>query len=373
MKSLFNESQEQFLFDEDPEYLDFKKNIKILIVDELKEDCLIIESYLRCLGHENIRSASNGFQGVRLIEEECPDIVLMEIEMPGFNGPEMLLRLRKKIINQELTVLMISAYGSMENIVLCIKMGAIDFLSKPFNQDLLRSRIEACLQKKWFIYKNNRYREQLKNERNKYENLLHAVFPAAIVEELAQTNKVAPKIYENVAVLFTDIVGFTSYCEEHSLEEISSTIRSYAEICEKAALRNNLQKLKTIGDGFMAVGGMIFESQNPVEDCLNCALQIIEEYAGRGKGCAVRAGIEIGPVIGGIVGHRQYLFDIWGDTVNTCARILSETEPNCVCLTSSAWSKCSDRYHGQSLGFGAVKGKSREIELFQVSIDNNYN
>lgn len=354
--------------DIDLEYLNFKKNIKILIIDDKKEDCLLLNQYLRFLGYENIRTAKDGFQGLRLVEKETPDIILMDIDIQGMSGLEMLFLLQMKIINQELMVLIISSFDAIKNVVLCIKMGAVDFLSKPFNQDLLKVRIEACIQKKWFLDQNNRYREQLKIERNRYENLLHSVFPESIVQELAETNKITSKIYQDVAVLFTDIVGFTGYCEEHSLEEISSAIQTYAEICEKAAIEHNLQKLKTVGDGFMAVGGMISENISPAEDCLNCAVQIIQECKKQDANWQIRAGIDVGPVIGGIVGHRQYLFDIWGDVVNTCARVLACAEPNSICLTRYAWERCRECHTGESLGYRAVKGKSRHIEIFQVSL-----
>lgn len=361
--------------DVDLEYLNFKKNIKILIIDDVKEDCLLLDQYLRLLGYENIRIAKDGFQGLRLVEKETPDLILMDIDIHGMSGLEMLFLLRMKIINQELMVLIISAYDAMKNAVLCIKMGAVDFLSKPFNQDLLKVRIEVCIQKKWFLNQNNQYREQLKIERNRYENLLHAVFPESIVKELAETNKITSRIYQDVAVLFTDIVGFTRYCEEHSLEEVSSAMQIYAEICEKAAIDHNIQKIKTLGDGFMAVGGMMSENMNPVTDCLNCAIQIIQECKKQDEKWKIRAGVDVGPIIGGIVGHRQYLFDIWGDVVNTCARVQACAEPNSICLTSYAWVRCDGcdgcgkNYPGDSLGFRAVKGKSQHIEIFQVLVD----
>lgn len=363
--------QELMLHDEDsdPEYLYFKKHVSILIIDNLKEDCILLERYLKNLGYTNIRVAMDGFHGLQLIEEGLPDLILMDTDLPGISGMEMLLKLREKIISQELVVLMISAYDHMENIVNCIKMGAIDFLSKPFNQDLLKVRIEACVQKKWSINNNKLHQEQIKIERNRCEDLLHAVFPEPIVKELRETNQVIPKIYQDVAVLFTDIVGFTAYCEAHSLEEISSTIQNYAEICEKAAMENHLQKVKTIGDGFMAVGGILGENSNPVVDCLNCAIQIIHECQMKDRGWKIRAGLDVGPVIGGIVGYRQYLFDIWGDAVNTSAKVLACAEPNSICLTSSAWERCGNSYQDQakSLGLRAVKGKSQEIEIFQLS------
>jgi class 3 adenylate cyclase len=359
----------EVLFEEvEPAYLDFKQQIKILLIDDLENDCLVLEKYLMRLGYVNIKIARDGVEGLKLIEEYNPDLVLMDVDMPQVSGLEMLMLLRDNIINQELMILMISAYDSIENVVVCIKMGAIDFLSKPFNQELLKGRIEACIQKKWFVNKNRQYQQQINDAKTRYEMLLKSVFPAHIIQELTETSSVKPKTYENVAVLFTDVVGFTSFCETHSLDEIFATIQLYAKICEKAAMDHGLQKLKTIGDGFMAVGGMMTPSANPVVDCLRCASQIIEECMQMEMQWSVRAGIDMGTVTGGIVGHRQYLFDIWGDVVNTCARVLHCAAPNTICLTKYASAFCDEQWQTESLGWQTVKGKAQKVEIFQFRV-----
>lgn len=350
----------------DSDYLEFKKQVSILIVDDLKEDCDILLRFLSRLGYQNISVEMDARKALKRLNESKVDLLLLELEMPGLNGVEMLLRLKEKIVKQHLSVLILSANDTIENIVDCIKIGAVDFLPKPFDSVMLRVRIESCVQKQWYVHHAALDQAQIACEKKRYEKLLHNIFPPAIVKELAETNQVRPRIYSDVAVLFTDVVGFTSFCETHSLNDISQGLQVYAEICERAAINHNMHKLKTVGDCFIGVSGLFTETENPVLDCVQCALEIMEgckEMPGQWR---VHSGIDFGSVIGGVVGHRQYLFDIWGDVVNTSARLLIVANTDKICLTSEAWKKVQEVYQGKFLGWHTFKGKDIGIGIYEV-------
>jgi len=350
----------------DSRYPEFKKQISILIVDDFKEDCEILQRYLLRLGFENVNIETNALKALERLNHQQVDLLLLDIEMPELNGVEMLLRMKEQIIKQQLMVLIISAYDSMENVTTCIKMGAIDFLAKPFDTVMLQVRMESCIQKQWFIHQMHHYQKQLEVEKKKYEKLLYNVFPPTIVKELAETNHVTPRIYENVAVLCTDVVGFTAYCENHSLAEICSALQCYAEICEKAAINHNIQKVKTVGDCFIGVSGMLTTSETPVLDCIKCALEIAKESQLMEEQWRVHSGIDFGSLIGSVVGHRQFLFDIWGDVVNTSVRVLTCAEMDEICLTKEAWKQIKDVYESISKGKLVFKGKTKGLEIFQI-------
>ena len=144
-----------------------------------------------------------------------------------------------------------------------------------------------------------------------------------------------------------------------------SNLQDLVEEFEKLALEYELQKIKTNGDAFMAVSGLLKVEDNPVLNCVECGLKMIAAAQNLRSKWKVRIGIHIGPVIGGIVGHRQYLFDIWGDSVNTANRIESLGLPNTVTLSKEAWAKVSGKYSGESLGSVQVKGKG-ELEVIQI-------
>lgn len=345
------------------EFISFKEKIAILIVDDIEENCHVLDQYLRHIGYSHIQAVHDGATAVEMIHKNGFDLVLLDVDMPGMNGIEVLSKIKEELIHQKIMVIMVSAADTMENTIRCIRMGAEDFLSKPFNRDLLNVRIGSCVEKKWFNNKEILLRKRIEEEKQRYERLLNAIFPPSIVAELAMTNEVKTRFFPNVAVLFTDVVNFTKYCDTHELSEIINSIQDLAEMCENVAIKYKLQKIKTIGDGFLVTGGMLTENKNPVLDCIQCAEELLAESLKLPSKWQLRAGIAYGTVIGGIVGHRQYLFDIWGDTVNTAARVQAYAEPSTVALTKKAWEEVESIYHAHSLGLITLKGKD-PLEIF---------
>ena len=121
---------------------------------------------------------------------------------------------------REIPVIMISAVDEMDSVVRCIEGGAEDHLPKPFNAALLRARVHASLEKKRLRDQEAGYLKQIEVEKKRADDLLHATLPAAAVHELKATNVVRPRRFEDVAVLFCDVVGFTNYCDKHAPEEV---------------------------------------------------------------------------------------------------------------------------------------------------------
>lgn len=345
------------------DFKQFREKFPILIVDDNEENCLLLQRYLDRNGFTNTRIAYDGKQALAL--KDSAELILLDIDMPKMSGIEVLQHIKEEIIQGKLMVLMISAADTMANIIECIKGGAEDFLSKPFDPDLLNVRINTCIEKKWARAQQATYREKLMYEKNRYETLLNSVFPPAIVKELTETGKVQAANYRNVAVLFADIVSFTQYCSTHETTEIIDNLQEFAGLCEKIAIKNEVQKIKTIGDCFLGVSGMLTPSENPVLDCLNFAEEVLASMNQMKAKWQLRIGIHYGTVIGGIVGHKQYLFDIWGDTVNTASRIQKEAEPNRIFLSKNAWEQVNTLCSGDSLGTQKIKGKEpMEIVMF---------
>ncbi len=115
----------------------------------------------------------------------------------------------------------------------------------------------------------------------------------------------------------------------------------------------------------MAVGSLLKPLANPVLNCVRCGLEMLSATRRLPVGWQVRIGIHLGPVMAGVVGCRQYLFDVWGDTVNTAQRIESHGTGDAVSLSKAAWQQVSDHFEAESLGLVEVKGKGA-LEIFQV-------
>ncbi len=336
---------------------EYKKHFVILVVDDNENNVFTLTHRLKREGFDNVKTAYNGPDALEIIAKDNIDLVLLDIMMPGMSGYEVLEKLKDHIIHRRLMVLMISAEDSLESIVKCIKNGAEDFLPKPFNVDLLRVRIGSCMEKKWFTDQENHYRDQIETERKQYKDLLNSIFPSAVVNELTTTNEVKPRNYQNTAVMFADVVGFTKYCDSHSPEEILNNLQALVNEFETCALKYNVGKIKTIGDAFMATAGMLEESDNPVLDCIKCCEEMIKITPTLPAKWQLSVGISYGEVIAGIVGHRQYLYDVWGDTVNTASRLQALAEPDKIYLSKEAWAKIQDSCEAEPLGACVIKGK----------------
>ena len=173
-----------------------------------------------------------------------------------------------------------------------------------------------------------------------------------------------PRRFENVAVLFTDLVAFTTYCDQHTPEEVVSDLGGLFVSFEECARLHGLEKIKTIGDAFLATAGLLAPVADPLRAAVSCALAISEAAGQRGGGWRVRSGVHMGALMAGIVGHERYQFDIWGDIVNVAARLTGAASPSAVALTE----EMAARLPGAAvLSRGAVelkgKGSVRMVEV----------
>ena len=182
---------------------------------------------------------------------------------------------------------------------------------------------------RWRYVKKSR--AALETEKNRSENLLLNILPAEIAEELKEKGEAAARDFDLVSILFTDFKGFTEKSAELSagelIGEINHCFRAFDHICEKYGI----EKIKTIGDAYMAAGGLPVPSDEAVHNTVLAALEMqdfmnkrfVEKEATSGFTFKMRLGIHTGPVVAGIVGVKKFQYDIWGDTVNTASRIES--------------------------------------------------
>jgi class 3 adenylate cyclase len=259
---------------------------------------------------------------------------------------------------------MISALEEMDSVIRCIKLGAEDYLPKPFNAALLRARIGASLEKKRLRDQEAGYLKQIETEKQRVDELLGATLPAAAVQELKATNTVRPRRFNDVVVLFCDVVGFTTYCDQHTPEEVVGHLQDLVNCFEEIVARHGLEKIKTVGDAVMATAGLLQFIERPALAAVRCGLEMAQASRQLEAGWEVRVGVHQGPVVAGVIGRRQYMYDLWGDTVNIASRIADEAEPGTVVVSSETWPQLRDHCRGSSKGLVALKGKGN-LELIQ--------
>ncbi len=336
----------------------------LLVVDDNEDNRYTLTRRLKREGYTNLTTANDGREALEALAQRPFDLVLLDIMMPVMNGYEVLEHINGDEALRDIPVIMISALDDIDSVVKCIELGAQDYLPKPFNPVLLRARIGACLEKKRLRDREVDYLREIEAARKRSDELLSVILPLRAVEELKATDNVTPRRYDNVAVLFADIVSFTSYCDANHPETVVSHLQAFVEAFEELAVKHGLEKIKTIGDAFMATAGLLEPVDDEVLACVRCGLDMVAAAQELPAHWHVRVGIHHGPVVAGIVGRRKYSFDLWGDTVNTAARVCSHAGRDAVVLSETAWRRVADHCRGESLGGIPVKGKG-EIEMFR--------
>jgi class 3 adenylate cyclase len=168
-----------------------------------------------------------------------------------------------------------------------------------------------------------------------------------------------------VAVLFCDVTNFTAYCDKHEPEDVVSRLDALFVIFERVAAKHGLEKIKTIGDGFMAAAGLLHKVDDPLGSAVRCGLEMASTMIDAHLGWEVRVGVHAGPVVAGVVGQERYQFDIWGDTVNVAARMVGMSAPGSVAATQEIWERLSSAFAGEALGELEIKGKGT-IAIFGI-------
>ena len=210
-------------------------------------------------------------------------------------------------------------------------------------------------------------------EKERSDALLRNILPDETAEELKRNGFVQAKQYDSVSVLFTDFKDFSMRAELLSPQELVSEIDFYYKAFDRILDECDLEKIKTIGDAYMGAAGLPVLDPNHATKALRAALRIRdfvdrekEERRLSGKhSFDVRIGVNSGPVVAGVVGHRKFAYDIWGDTVNLASRMESCSEPGRVNISESTHSLIKDRFQCTYRGKLNVKSKG-EVEMYFV-------
>jgi class 3 adenylate cyclase len=214
---------------------------------------------------------------------------------------------------------------------------------------------------------------QLAEEQKKSENLLLNILPETVVHRLKEQPTTIAEAFGEVTVLFADIVGFTQLSTQVSPQELVALLNRIFSAFDELAEKHGLEKIKTIGDAYMIVGGLPVPRKDHAEAIIEMALdmqQAISQFnLETGFDCNIRIGINTGSVVAGVIGIKKFIYDLWGDTVNIASRMESHGIPGKIQITQSTYEqvkdKIKDKYTLESRGLIEIKGKG-EMHTYLV-------
>lgn len=202
------------------------------------------------------------------------------------------------------------------------------------------------------------------------QRLLLNILPASIADRLQHGESMIADRFEEMAVLFADVVDFTPFSARRPPAEVVGVLNEVFTIFDRLADRYGLEKIKTIGDAYMVAGG-ITPHGGGVEQVAEMALDMLDamgEYRTEsGSRLQIRVGLEVGPAVAGIIGLKKFIYDIWGDTVNTASRLESHGAPGRIQITAETADRLASGYVSEPRGIVEIKGKGSVEACFLVA------
>ena len=211
----------------------------------------------------------------------------------------------------------------------------------------------------------------LRVEKNKSEKLLLNILPKPIAEQLKQFQGSLAQQFDEVTILFADIVGFTPLSIQMPPLELLNLLNQIFSAFDQLAHKHEVEKIKTIGDAYMAAAGLPLPQDNHAEVIANMALdmqQAITRFQEQqGKSFQIRIGINTGPVVAGVIGIKKFIYDLWGDAVNVASRMESLSEPGKIQVTAATYERLKDKFVLEKRGAISVKGKGEMTTYWLVA------
>jgi class 3 adenylate cyclase len=352
------------------------KNIKIF---DLLQSAFKAEIQMYSIFHE-----SSGNKGIQTAKTQKPDLIIIDISVDNNHGISILKKIKEGETTFDIPVIMITEHADLEK---SFEAGAVDFIRKPPDKSELTIRIKSTLSifklikgivkqtEELEIQQDHleKQKQEIEIEKQKSDELLLNILPYEIAEQLKNKGMVDAKTYRLTSILFTDFKDFTHISAELSPEELIEELGIYFQKFDEITSRHFIEKIKTIGDSYMCVGGLPLRNKSNPFDTVLAALEIqkfVKEYNQEKKEkklpeWKLRIGIHTGKVIAGVIGSKKFAYDIWGDAVNTASRMESSGEAGEVNISGETYEYIKDYFECSHRGKIPAKNKG-EIDMYFV-------
>ena len=241
-------------------------------------------------------------------------------------------------------------------------------------EELIQKNIVVEKQKEELVQKNivvEKQKADVEKEKQRSDELLLNILPEEVAEELKAKGTTTAKHFDNVTVLFTDFVNFTEAGERMSAQVLVAELHTCFKAFDEITGKYNIEKIKTVGDAYLAVAGLPTADPKHAENIVSAAIEIDQYMQDRiaklgNNTFAIRIGIHSGSVVAGIVGVKKFAYDIWGDTVNTAARMEQNSEPGKINISQTTYELVKDKFTCEYRGEVDAKGKGM-MRMYYVS------
>lgn len=348
----------------------------ILVVDDRAANVELLVRMLRNAGYTRVSSTTRPEEVCPLHVEHRFDLILLDLHMAGMDGFAVMEALKQIEPEGYLPVLVVTAQP--ETKLRALRAGARDFVSKPFDFAEVLMRVRNLVEVRLLQRETARLYGRVLIEQRLSERLLRNVLPASITERLKGQAEIAdgpfPALiadeFDDVTVLFADIVNFTRFAERVGAAVLVGVLNDLFGRFDQITQDRGLEKIKTIGDAYMAAAGLPVPAVDHPERAADVALDMIDAMAAFNADSPyaldVRIGIDTGPAVAGVIGRRRFQYDLWGDVVNTASRMESEGIAGRIQLTERARGRLGPRFVTEPRGLVTVKGKGPMRTWFLV-------
>lgn len=368
----------------------------ILIVDNNPDEAVQLRRILNHAGYMNTITLQDGKETINYLKSKSASLIISEIEIPYLNGYELCLSIKSSTILQPIPFIICSILTDPENIIRGLEYMADFYITKPYKKDILLAAVKECFTIPLQLnYSKGMQREEILSDNCKYsigasrqriinylittyqnilqqskdqaflqdelkkayaqsetsileqEKLLYDLLPLPIAQELIAYGSVSPVGYSEATVMFSDFTGFTASSKKILPRVLISALEYYFDAFDAIISKHHLEKIKTIGDGYMCVGGVPNISETHAIDCVLAALemmQFVHDNANQIRqqfrvSWNLRIGINTGQVIAGVIGKKRIAYDIWGSTVNIASKLESFGEKGKISISAATYEK----------------------------------
>ncbi len=341
---------------------------RILVVDDNPENIELVKDVLDMAGHQTYE-AKNGQIALAIAQSEQPDLILLDVSMPGMSGFDVCERLKADDRTAHIPVIMLTALSDVDSRVHGLAAGAEDYLTKPFSPRELIARVDRSLKAKNI---NDDLRDKQKTTRAAFERFVAPPIVDQLLKHPEQV-KLGGRL-QTVTVLFADLEGFTTLAERTDPEQLLQLLNLYHSLMVKIILLYGGTIDKFIGDCVMALYNTPNDQPDHIARAVKSALHIQDEIywfhqkLEEKQRMRINFGIHTGVAVVGNVGTDRLMnFTAVGDTVNIAARLQGMAENGRILVSEAVYRATTDFVYGRSRGAFRVKGRTEPVETYEIS------